>query len=243
VAEATQAVAVDESAFYAIGTTSIGKYDKSTGRPLVKWSGRDVAGVVHLNSGVVVKGLLYCAHSNYPDVPAASSIEIFDAATLTHVGSRSLGVRGGGSATSIDMLGEDWWVTFASYSGKGGTPGKGPQWTVLTRLDPAWQATAEYLFPDAVVERLGTRSISGGSWGADQLLYATGHDRGELYVLRIPKFGSVLELAGILPIAVEGQGIAWDRTEPGTLYAIVRSRSEVVAFAVDSIHSHGGTVP
>ena len=71
-------------------------------------------------------------------------------------------------------------------------------------------------------------SNSGGTWGADGRLYATGHDESVVFVLSLPTAGSVLELQEVLPIAAEGQGIAWDRDEPGTLYSILRSTREVV---------------
>jgi len=46
--------------------------------------------------------------------------------------------------------------------------------------------------------------------------------------MSLPKAGSVLVLEEILPVAAEGQGIAWDRSEPRTMYTILRSRTEVV---------------
>ena len=49
-----------------------------------------------------------------------------------------------------------------------------------------------------------------------------------LFVLSLPTAGSVLGLQEVLPVTAEGQGIAWDRSEPGTLYSILRSTREVV---------------
>jgi hypothetical protein len=45
--------------------------------------------------------------------------------------------------------------------------------------------------------------------------------------MHLPQRGSVLELAEIIPIESEGQGIAWDRSEPGMIYTIVRSKLAV----------------
>jgi ribose 5-phosphate isomerase B len=42
------------------------------------------------NAGTVRDGSLYCAHSNFPRVPMASSVEIFDTGTMKHVGTHSL---------------------------------------------------------------------------------------------------------------------------------------------------------
>jgi len=49
-----------------------------------------------------------------------------------------------------------------------------------------------------------------------------------VFILSLPTAGSVLTLHEVIPIAAEGQGIAWDRSEPGTLYSILRSTREVV---------------
>ena len=44
-----------------------------------------------------------------------SSVEIWDAATMQHVGSHSFGIMWG-SNTWIDRHDGAWWVTFANYS-------------------------------------------------------------------------------------------------------------------------------
>lgn len=225
--EANQAVAVDDLYFYAISNRSIGKYEKETGRRVDAWEGGADGPIIHLDSGVVIDGLLYCAHSNYPGVPMTSSIEIFDPETMTHVGSRSFGITEG-SATWVDRHDGHWWVTFANYSGPGGVPGRGSEWTSLVELDDSWRRVAGFVYPAEVVESFDVMSNSGGTWGRDGKLYITGHDEGVVFVLALPESGSVLRLEGELPITAEGQGIAWDRAEPGTMYSIIRSSREVV---------------
>jgi hypothetical protein len=182
---------------------------------------------VHLNSGVLIGDRLYAAHSNYPDLPMVSSIEIFDANTLEHVGTHSFGIFAG-SATWIDRRDGFWWVAFANYEGRGGEPAKGPAWTTLVKFDDGWRPAGGYVFPAEVVERFGTRSSSGGAWGPDGYLYATGHDAAEVYVLRLPRAGSVLELVETVPVEAEGQGIAWDRSDPQALYTIIKRERTVV---------------
>jgi hypothetical protein len=226
-AEARQAVAVDADHFYAIDNRTIGRYEKASGKRTGAWAGPADGAIGHLNSGVVLDGRLYAAHSNYPGVPMWSSIEIFDAASLEHIGSHSFGIAPG-SATWIDHRDGHWWVAFAHYAGQGGAPGKGPEWTELVVFDDAWRRIAGYAFPPPVVERFAGYSTSGGAWGPDGLLYVSGHDAPELYALRLPRAGSVLELVHILPVESEGQGIAWDPGEPGALYTIRRSGLEVV---------------
>jgi hypothetical protein len=223
---AQQAVAVDAGHVYVVGTRRIEKYARSGGAPLASWSAGERP-IVHLNSGIVLEGRLYCAHSNYPGVPMLSSIEIFDAEDLTHVGSHSFGI-GEGSATWVDRRDDYWWVGFAHYDGRGGEPGKGPAWTRVVRYDDAWRRVESWAFPEEVVRRFAGRSNSGGAWRADGLLYATGHDAAEVYVLRLPSAGPVLELVDILPAPIAGQGIAWDPTDPSHLWGIVKSDRTVL---------------
>lgn len=226
-AEARQAPAVDGDHLYAIDNRRIGKYDRRTGARLAGWAGPPDGPVIHLNSGVVLDGVLYAAHSNYPAVPMLSSIEMFDAATLEHRGSHSFGLHPG-SATWVDRKDGFWWVGFANYEGGGGAAGRPPAFTHVVKYDAEWRAIESFVFPPEVVARFADRSNSGASWGPDGLLYATGHDHAELYVLRLPRAGSVLELVETLPVPAEGQGIAWDRRRPGTLLTLVRSGSAVV---------------
>ncbi len=225
--EATQGVAVDDRHFYAISNRRIGKYDKRSGERVGGWEGQVEGPIIHLDSGIVLDGLLYCAHSNYPGVPMVGSIEVFDAETLGHVGSHSLGILGG-SATWDDQADDHWWVVFGHYAGRGGVPDQGPAWTNLVKFDSGWRRVAGYVYPSEVVEQFEEMSNSGGTWGEDGRLYATGHDHGVVFVLSLPVAGSVLELHQTLPVTSEGQGIAWDPTESGTLYSIIRSNREVV---------------
>jgi len=71
-------------------------------------------------------------------------------------------------------------------------------------------------------------SVSGGSWGADGKLYITGHDSAEVYILKLPLSGSVLEYLQSVKIDSRGQGIAWDRSEKDMLYGIIRKDNSVV---------------
>lgn len=225
-AEATQAVAVDEQFLYAIGNATIGKYDKTTGRPVAKWQEHAGGPVAHLNSGIAAGGELYCAHSNYPDLPMVSSIEVFDTSRMTHV--RSIPLPSGlGSATWVERTGTDWLVAFAHYAGRGGEPGKGPEHTRLVRFDSKWQQRQAWSFPAAVIARWDGMSSSGGVLIDDARLNTTGHHARELYVLDIPAAGSELTLREIVPFESEGQGIAFDRSAK-RLYSIQRRTREVI---------------
>ena len=225
--EARQGVAVDVDHIYVVGSQKIGKYDKMTGERVAEWMGDADGPILHLDSGVIVEGKLFCAHSNYPTIPMTSSIEIWDAGTMEHVGSHSFGIHWG-SCTWVDLYNGTWWATFAQYDKWKHVTGKGTEWTTLVQFADHWQPLNAWIFPDTVIQRMRPMSNSGGSWGPDGLLYCTGHDHQEVYVLRIPKQGSVLELVEIVPLQVSGQGIAWDRTMPHMVYGIRKEGREVV---------------
>jgi hypothetical protein len=67
-------------------------------------------------------------------------------------------------------------------------------------------------------------SNSGGSWGPDGKLYVTGHDNPELYVMELPAFGATLKWVGTIPAEIGGQGFAFDHSQPGVIYGIIRKK-------------------
>jgi hypothetical protein len=225
--EARQGVAVDQDYIYVIGTRRIGKYEKSTAKEVAKWEESEDGPIIHLDSGVIINGKLYCAHSNYPGVPMTSSIEIWDAETLEHIDSHSFGIHWG-SCTWIDRHNGFWWAAFAHYEKWKSVTGKGTEWTTVVKFDDQWRDLQAWVFPDEVIEKFRPMSNSGGSWGPDSLLYCTGHDLPELYAFRIPQKGSVLELVETIPINILGQGIAWDRSDRGIIFGIRKKDRQVV---------------
>src|SRR4051812_13291016 len=228
-AEAGQGAVADGEFIYAIDNHTIGKYRKKTGERVALWQGAEGSPIVHMNAGVVFQGRLYCAHSNYPTVPMLSSVEIFDTATLKHVGSHSFG-RMDGSFTWLDRRNGKWIACFVHYGKKGGEPGRGPEWTHLDEFDDEWRRTGGWSFPADFVTHIGERgySASGGAMGPRGFLYATGHDHPELYVLEFPEAGSVLKWVATVSTPTEGQAFGWDPVEAGTIYTIGRRAREVV---------------
>lgn len=224
--EARQAVAVDATHFYAIDNRRIGKYEKATGAKVASWQGPDGGPFIHLNSGVVIDGRLYCAHSNYPGVPMVSSIEVWETATLRHVQTIPVGT-GRGSATWIDRHEGAWWVMYAHYPAPNGEPGKGPEYSVLVRYDAEWRETGAWAFPKSVVARWDGMSSSGGVWSGDKLITA-GHHAPELHILQLPAAGATLVLDAIVPVESEGQGIALDPSDPTRFWSIQRKTAEVL---------------
>lgn len=231
--EVRQGVAVDSRYFYVINNRSITKHTKSDGKQVIAW--QDTTGQLkHLNSGVVIGQKLYCTHSNYPDVPMASSIEVFDTATLRHIDTHSFGLFPG-SVTWADFHQGFWWVAFANYSDKASAEGRDNRWTTLVKYTNQWQQLAAWTFPSNVLQAFAPKSTSGGTWGNDGLLYCTGHDKPELYVLALPDRGSTLRYVKTIPTISEGQAFAIDRSITNKLivYGITRNDNFVVVSVIE----------
>lgn len=228
--EAGQGAVSDGEFIYAINNHTVAKYRKAGGERVALWEGGAKGPIVHLNAGIIHAGKLYCAHSNYPGVPMLSSVEIFDLATLKHVGSHSFG-RADGSFTWLDRRNGKWIACFVHYGKKGGEPGKGPEWTQIVEFDDEWRRSAGWALPADLLARIGGRgySASGGAFGPGGLLYLTGHDNPELYALEFPtEGGSSLKWVATVPITAEGQAFGWDPKEPGVLLTIGRKVKEVI---------------
>jgi len=235
--DADQGIAVDRTHFYAIDNSEITKHDRMTGEPVLQFAGAEGGPVEHLDSGVVVNGKLYAAHSNYPEWPMESSIEVFDTRTMEHVDSHSFGIHRG-SLTWLDHHDGSWWAAFANYdrvqNGMAEPYGKTYN-TQVVKLDDDFQVAQSWTIPKAILDKFEVMSNSGGSWGPDGNLYLTGHDLPETYVMALPAAGSELDwLATVSLEGIEGQGIAWDRTDRKnpTLWGISRDNDEVREFAL-----------
>ena len=228
--DAHQGVGVGPQRVYAIGSRSITAHDKLTGAFLTQWKSEKAGDWIHLDSGLVREGKLYCAHSNFPLLPMTGSVEVYDAITLEWQ-SRHVFEKPPGSCTWVDWYEGKWWVCFAHYNGFGGDPRIDHSATTLVRYSKDWLEEKRWAFPQTVLSRFGSYSCSGGSWGADGLLYCTGHDAAEVYKLRVSDIEEELELVEVQALACFGQGIAWDRSwsETPALYSIKRRSREVVS--------------
>jgi hypothetical protein len=236
--EARQGVAVDRDFFYPITNRGIGKYRKDTGTRVTGWEGPEGGAVIHLNAGIVRDGRLFAVHSNYPGVPMLSSLEMFDPATLQHVGTHSFG-RMDGSFTWLDRRDDRWIACFVHYGGARAEPNRDSAWTQILEFDDRWRRTAGWALPPDLIERFGGRgfSASGGAFGPGGFLYVTGHDNAEMYVLEFPEAGSVMRWIATFPIPAEGQAFSFDPFHPDLLYTVLRRTSEVI---VGRVH-HPGT--
>ena len=234
--EAVQGAAVDGNYFYAIVNLAIGKYEKASGELVRRWIGSRGGPIQHINSCYVEGTELLCANSNYPQVPMASSNEIFDTEAMQHARTFSLGMMEEGSLTWFDRLGSGWVAGFAQYDGRGGLKYKDHSFSTIVRYDSSWRREGGWMIAPSVIQRMKPMAASGGSIGPDGLLYLSGHDRAEIYVLAAPAMGPTLIHIATIEIDAQGQAFAWDKSANDRIvYAISRSNRQVRSFRLPPV--------
>lgn len=234
--EANQGVAVDAEHFYGIGNRVLVKHRKADGVRVSQWSGPRNGPIFHYNAGYVDGTKLILAHSNFPQLPMASSLEIHDTRTLQPIATHSMGIRLGSLTWAVRHKGS-WWACFANYNDSGTTPGFDQRWTYVGQFNDQWQMLQSWIFPPEVVATWGVSSCSGGDWGNDGLLYVTGHDAAELHVLKLPKQGVALQHITTIDVPFEGQGWAWDRSAGNkrVIYGISRAKRQIIAASIPAL--------
>ncbi len=238
---AKQGVAVGGEYFYVVDKRAISKHVKATGELVSTWPGDDIEDnpLLHMDGLLEHEGQLFAAHSNYPESPMTSSVEIWDAEKMLHVASHSFGVNRG-SLTWFDWHDGSWWGAFANYDkvqvGQSSPYGLTNN-TQIVRFDENFVVTESWTLPQKIVDRIRPMSNSGGSWGPDGYLYLTGHDHGEIYVMELPLAGSILhQVATVMVPVMEGQGIAWDRSgEIRNLWGINKQQRKVARLKMPEI--------
>ncbi|MCB1670114.1 MAG: hypothetical protein R3F41_14690 [Gammaproteobacteria bacterium] len=234
--EAGQGAAADSDHVYAIVNTAIGQYRKADGTFVRRWASPRTGLVRHINSCYAEEGRLYCANSNFPEIPMASSIEVFDTATMTHIASYSLGMLDEGSLTWFERIPGGWMAGFAHYDEDGGLPHKNHNYASIIRYDQEWRKIGGWMIPDSAISRMQPHAASGGGLGPDGLLYLTGHDRPEMYVMALPAMGPKLIHIATIAIDVEGQAFAWDKSgSERVVYGISRPNREVRSFLLPEV--------
>lgn len=233
--EATQGVAVDARHFYPVANSVLAKYELASGVRVDLWEAPDPPLVRHMNSCLADGALIRCANSNYPATPMASSIESFDAATLEHAGSVSLGMMDEGSLTWFDRFADGWIAGFAHYDASGGLAYKDHTFSSIITFDAGWRRTGGWTFPASVMERLAPHAASGGALGPDGWLYLLGHDRPELYVVGRPPMGPTLVHLATIDVEAEGQAFSWAQDGTRTVYAISRPQRLVRAIEIPPV--------
>jgi hypothetical protein len=234
--EAGQGAAADNEFVYAIVNTAIGQYRKQDGLFMQRWASPRDGLARHINSCYAESGRLYCANSNFPEIPMASSIEVFDTETMSHIESYSLGMLEEGSLTWFERIPGGLMAGFAHYDEDGGLPYKNHNYASIIRYDSEWRRTGGWMIPETVMTRMQPHAASGGGLGPDGLLYLTGHDRPEMYVLAAPLMGPKLIHIATIAIDVEGQAFAWDKSiDSRIVYGISRKSREVRGFRLPEV--------
>lgn len=222
--EADQGVAVDARFFYPVDNSVVGKYDLATGSLVGRWIGARNGLIRHLNSCLAENARLWCANSNYPEVPMGSSVEVFDSTSMTHVATHSLGMRDEGSLTWLDRMGSGWMAGFAHYDESGSLGFKDHRFSSVVTFDAGWQRTGGWLFPGSVLALMAPHAASGGAIGPDGWLYLLGHDKPELYVVARPAMGPTMIHVATIQVEAEGQAFSWARDGSRTIFAIDRRK-------------------
>lgn len=225
--ESDQGVAADARHFFAVDNTVIAKYEIRSGKRAGEWVGPRYGLISHMNSCLAAVGKLWCANSNYPLTPMGSSVEVFDAATMKHVDSHSLGMMDEGSITWFDRYRSGWIAGFAHYDGDGGLPFKDHRFSSILTFDAEWRRNGGWLFPASVLERMAPYAASGGAIGPDGWLYLIGHDRPELYVVARPPMGPTLIHIATITVEAEGQAFSWAQDGTRTIFTVDRRKGLV----------------
>ena len=220
---ATQGVAVDKHHFYAIEKNHITKFTIA-GDSITTWHEPNKDKIRHINSAFVKGHRLYCTHSNYPLVPMASSVEIFDTRTMQHVESISLGIDIGSCVWFTPGKG-CWYAFFAHYSGNGKEPGKDVSWSQLVKYDKKWRRLQAWILPKQLIEELHPNSVAGGVL-VDDPFCCMGHDNEKCYLVKLPKYGMQLEWVGTINVPIPGQAIDIDKQ--GNIWGINRKNRQVI---------------
>lgn len=233
--EARQGVAADAQHFYAIVNTAIGKYRRADGRLIARWTGPRGGLIRHLNSCTVVAEDLVCAHSNHPEVPMGSSIEVFDTKTMEHKASHSLGMMDEGSLTFAYPQAGGWLLGLVHYSDETGVPFKSSDYSSIISTDDQWRRTGGWLIPPAIRKRMAPQAASGGAIGPDGLLYLFGHTLPELYILAKPAMGAELIHVATIDLDAAGQAFSFDPLDARRIFTIDRPTAEVRVFRLPEI--------
>lgn len=235
VKDAYEGVAVGKDFFYAINTKSISKHKIDNGEHVKTVVFTNHPRIKHLNSGVVLGNRLYVCNNPDDVLFSYNTIEVFD---LNLEFQYYIEVTGNtGSLIAIDYFDNRWWTCFSHYKDHA-------RYTIIAEmyfprpdLSTAgqtnekdlvrWHIRNRYYFPNDIVNR--SNAISGFSFGPDGLVYATGKDCNELFVLHLHRSSPIMSLDRIIKLDIDGQAIDWDRKRK-KLYGIHRGLQKVIVF-------------
>ena len=226
--EANQGVAVDEKYYYAISNTKIKKCEKETGKVIATWQAdkkiKTYEHFQHMNSGTVVDGMLYCAHSRYGIDPNDNTVEVWNVKNELLEHNKTIHIpRKHGSLTWVDKHHDgSWWMCYAVY---GKTKNKNTKLVKYQYKNNEFIEVKSWFFPKRVIDNWDNMSCSGGSWGPDGYLYTTGHDYAKAYVLEIDKADNLKYVRTEKDVGFYGQAIAWDRfSQKPIIWGIIKNK-------------------
>ncbi len=191
VREAYQGVAADNDFFYAISNQSIAKCQKEDGKVVQRMT---YERFTHLNGGTVYGKKLYCTNNPTDH----NSIVIFNTDDLSYFGLSNIKEKG--SLMWISRHKDIWWGCLAHS-------GDIVNNSLIIQFNPDWSIKNSWSFPKELTEKFYPYSCSGGAWGSDNLLYCTGHEKAEVYALRLED--NIFKFVRTIPVNATGQGIAW----------------------------------
>ncbi|WP_052480870.1 hypothetical protein [Gilvimarinus agarilyticus] len=225
--EADQGVAVDDQYFYPVDNAVIGKYRKDNGEFVARWTGTRTRPVRHINSCYARDQQLWCANSNYSEIPIASSVEVFTTDPLQPHKSHSLGLTDAGSLVWFEHWQDGFIAGFAHYSKKGGESFKGSEYSSIVSYDDRWRRTGGWALPPSLVNMMAPYAASGGAIGPGGYLYLMGHDAPQMYVMGLPSMGPELVHLATIDLQAQGQAFSFDPAAAQQVWVIDRHAKKV----------------
>lgn len=202
--EATQGVFVDNKFIYTLGNSTIGKYNKQTGKKIKIIH----TNFKHFNSGTVHNGLLYITHN--PKM--SNSIVIF---TTDLILVKIISIPYSGSLTWINFNNGSWYGCLAYYN-------KDIQKSRIVKFNSKWKIIKIWKYPKELLNKFYPYSNSGGQFININTLLLTGHDKKELYVTYITD--NIIKLVKIIPVTFAGQSFSVNNN---IIYGIERKTKNI----------------
>lgn len=207
--EAVQGVAADDKYFYAISNKSIGKYDRKTGKALLKWKSKE--NITHLNGGFIENDNLICFHNP----KGKNSIETFNKNTLKKIQSTKINVDG--SLTWYYPYDGTNYGVLAHYNDNA-------EKTRFCKFDDNFKVIKSWKFPKSVIRGVKPWSISGGFMKGG-CIYVSGHDKSIIYKLKHSDNYDTLIILDKIDVSSSGQGMAFHNDD---LFTINRKNKQVI---------------
>ena len=209
VQEAKQGIAVDNEYFYAISDKAIGKYNKKTGKIVLRWKSKK--DITHLNGGFIDGNKLICVHNP----TGKNSIVTFDKNTLKKLSDKKINVDG--SLTWYYPYDNTNYGVLAYYKDNVNK-------TKFCKFDDDFNVVKSWSFPQKIIDDIKPWSISGG-FIKSGYVYASGHDKSVIYKFTMNDDKDVLTLFDTIDVVSSGQGIAFYNDD---LLTINRKNHQVI---------------